>query len=147
MLFSTAVLYVDDGTVSEVLAFYERAFNLERRFYDPEYEYGELAAGPATIAVAAHAAGARIMGRGYPTPPPLGGVANAELAFTTNDVYGAFAQAVAAGAEPLTEPYAVPWGQTVAYVRSVEGTIIGLCTPLAEADAPSSDGVPRTEEP
>ncbi len=89
------MLYVDNDAVSEVLAFYERAFNLERRFYDPEYEYGELASDPATIAVAAHAAGARIMGRGYPTPPPPGGVANAELAFTTNDVHGAFALAVA----------------------------------------------------
>ena len=28
------------------------------------------------------------------------------------------------------EPKVMPWGQTVADVRSVEGTLIGLCTPM-----------------
>ena len=49
---------------------------------------------------------------------------------------------VAAGAAVVTAPYAVPWGQTVAYVRSVEGTIIGLCTPLPAAASTGTPPVP-----
>src|SRR3712207_6987538 len=48
---TTAVLYVEDGRVPEALDFYERALGLARRFYDPGYEFGELAgAGGATVA-------------------------------------------------------------------------------------------------
>lgn len=57
MRFSTAVVYVDDGRVPEVLSFYERAFGLTRRFYDPAYQYGEPRTGEATTAHAAEAAG------------------------------------------------------------------------------------------
>jgi hypothetical protein len=39
------------------------------------------------------------------------------------------ARAVAEGAEPVVEPRAMPWGGGVAYVRSIEGTLIVLCTP------------------
>ncbi|HEX6049102.1 MAG TPA: VOC family protein [Gemmatimonadaceae bacterium] len=130
MHLSHAVVYVDDGTVPAVLEFYERAFGLTRRFYDATYQYAELVSGPATVAIAAHAAGELMMPGAYRSPGPGSRVVNTELAFTLADVQGAFDRAVAAGAEPITAPYAVPWGQTVAYVRSVEGTIIGLCTPL-----------------
>jgi lactoylglutathione lyase len=127
---SHAVVYVDDGGVPAVVEFYERAFGLTRRFYDPTYQYAELDSGPATVAIAAHAAGSFMMPGAYEAPAPGTRVTNTELAFTLNDVERAFDRAVAAGAVPLTPPYTVPWGQTVAYVRSVEGTIIGLCTPL-----------------
>jgi lactoylglutathione lyase len=36
---------------------------------------------------------------------------------------------VAAGAAVVAAPREMPWGQTVAYVRSPEGTVLGLCTP------------------
>lgn len=52
-----------------------------------------------------------------------------EIAFFTGDVAAAFAQAVGAGAKPMAEPKVMPWGQTVAYVRSIEGTVVGLCSP------------------
>ena len=127
---SHAVVYVDDADVPAVVEFYERAYGLTRRFYDPTYQYAELNTGPATVAIAGHAAGALMMPGAYETPPSGSGVANTELAFITDDVPGAFNRAIAAGAVAITAPYTVPWGQTVAYVRSVEGTIIGFCTPL-----------------
>ncbi|HSA56611.1 MAG TPA: VOC family protein [Gemmatimonadaceae bacterium] len=142
MQLSTAVLYVDDGRVPDVLSFYERAFGFTRRFYDPVYQYGELVTGVATLAVAAHATGALLMPGGYVAPPPGTAVTNTEIAFTTDDVPRAFERAVAAGAAVVTAPYAVPWGQTVAYVRSVEGTIIGLCTPLPAAASTGTPPVP-----
>jgi predicted enzyme related to lactoylglutathione lyase len=45
------------------------------------------------------------------------------------DVPAAYARAVAAGGVPVREPRAMPCGQTVAYVSSIEGTLIGLLTP------------------
>ena len=144
MHLSTTVLYVDDGHVPEVLAFYERAFGFTRRFYDPAYQYGELVTGAATLAIAAHGTGALLMPGGYVTPPPGTTVTNTEVAFTTDDVPRAYERAIAAGAAAITAPYVVPWGQTVAYVRSREGTIIGLCTPLPVSA--STDTSPGSED-
>ena len=42
----------------------------------------------------------------------------------------AFARAVAAGATPLKEPVTKPWGQTVAYVRDLDGFLVELCSPI-----------------
>ena len=52
-----------------------------------------------------------------------------ELAFVTEDVASADAQAVTAGAVAIREPAAKLWGQMVAYVRDREGTLIELCSP------------------
>ena len=36
----------------------------------------------------------------------------------------------------------MPWGQTVAYVRSVEGTLIGLCTQMGGVGEAASNHPP-----
>jgi len=43
--------------------------------------------------------------------------------------YNAIAQAVAAGAVLVTSADAKPWGQTLAYLRDLNGVLIELCTP------------------
>lgn len=53
-----------------------------------------------------------------------------EIAFITLDVPAAFAKAVSEGAVAIAEPKVMPWGATVAYVRSIEGTLIGFSTPM-----------------
>jgi uncharacterized glyoxalase superfamily protein PhnB len=53
-----------------------------------------------------------------------------EIGLTTTDVPAAYEQAVAAGAQPISEPKTKPWGQVVAYVRSIEGTLVELCSPM-----------------
>jgi catechol 2,3-dioxygenase-like lactoylglutathione lyase family enzyme len=129
MELASVVLYVADGSVPAALDFYERALGLARRFYDADYQFGELAGdGVATLAVAAYATGERLM-PGYRRPAMPTRVQHAEIAFTTRDVRGAFARAVAAGAVVLAEPYVLPWGQEVAYVQAPDGTIVGLCAP------------------
>jgi catechol 2,3-dioxygenase-like lactoylglutathione lyase family enzyme len=54
-----------------------------------------------------------------------------EIGLVTDDVAAACERAVAAGAPLLKAPAAKPWGQTVAYVRSPDGTLIELCTAVA----------------
>jgi hypothetical protein len=70
--------------------------------------------------------------------PDGGRPSGVELAFFTPDVPAAFAKAIAAGAVPLAEPKVMPWGLTVAYLRSPEGTIIGLSTPAPGSPQPAN---------
>jgi lactoylglutathione lyase len=142
MQLASVVLYVDQGAVPAALAFYERALGLTRRFYDSDYEFGELGApgGAATLAVAAHSAAVRLMPGSYIPPAAGTPVVNVEVAFATPDVAGAFARAVAAGAAVLAAPYVLPWGQEVAYVRAPDGAVLGLCGPLPASPAPETTG-------
>jgi predicted enzyme related to lactoylglutathione lyase len=125
--FGGVAIYVDD--VRAVLDFYNRAFGLETRFFDPEYEYGELGGGGAHLGIASHKLGHVLMPGRYTPSPNAGNAFNVEIGLTTRDVEGAYARAVAAGAAPVSEPAKMPWGGTVAYVRSIEGTLVVLCTP------------------
>ena len=60
-----------------------------------------------------------------------GAPAGFEVWIEAEDVPAALARAVAAGAEPVQEPVVKPWGQTVAYVRDPNGTLIELGSPVA----------------
>lgn len=53
-----------------------------------------------------------------------------EVALVTEDVAGAFAVALKAGAVPVAEPKQKPWGQTVGHVRDRNGFLIEICPPL-----------------
>jgi uncharacterized glyoxalase superfamily protein PhnB len=53
-----------------------------------------------------------------------------EIAFITEDVKGGFEKAVTAGAVAVKVPETTPWGQTVAYVRDLNGLLVELCSPI-----------------
>jgi predicted enzyme related to lactoylglutathione lyase len=129
LTYGATAIYVDD--VPKVLDFYRRAFGLETRFYDQAYEFGELETGGPSVAFASHRLGERLMPGMY-VRPESGQPSGVEVAFFSADVAAAFERAIGAGAVALAEPKVMPWGQTVAYVRSVEGTIVGLCTPMGK---------------
>ncbi len=61
-----------------------------------------------------------------PEEPP----AAAEVGLVTEDVAGAYARAVAAGATAWLPPAEKPWGQTVSYVRDLNGFLVELCSPM-----------------
>jgi lactoylglutathione lyase len=128
MKFGYTIIYVRD--VSGALAFFERAFGLYPRFIH-ESGYGELCTGDTTLAFATHSLGAKDLPNGYvradTSPLPLG----MEIALVTDDVAIAHAKAISAGAIELMPPSQKPWGQTVSYVRSPDGILIELCTPVA----------------
>ena len=127
MKYAATALFVED--VPKVLEFYKRAFGFETTFYDPEYEYGELNAGGSMLSFGTHKTGELMILDGY-TRSKEGHPDGVEVAFYTEDVDDAYQRAVEAGATSLTEPRDLPWGQRVAYVRSIEGTMIGLCTEM-----------------
>lgn len=125
------ILYVNDVAAS--LAFYENAFGLTRRFYnnDAGKEYGEMDSGACRLAfysrklVQADPALKHAV-LASPDQPPQG----FEIALLTADVPALFERAVKAGAIALAKPDNKPWGQTVAWVRSPDGHVIELATPM-----------------
>jgi uncharacterized glyoxalase superfamily protein PhnB len=122
------ILYVDD--VPATVEFYERAFDLKRRMLDDEQNYGELETGGTRLAFAARAFVSQMlpveltqMGPGKAAPP-------VELGFVAVDVAGAFRRAVAIGAVEVKPPETKPWGQTVGYVRDLNGFLIEICSEM-----------------
>jgi catechol 2,3-dioxygenase-like lactoylglutathione lyase family enzyme len=126
--FGYTIVYVADVAAS--LAFFERAFGLTRRFLHESGGYGELETGATTLSFASHATARANLGRDYvaadASEQPLG----VEIGLLSDDVAAACERALREGATLLKAPLIKPWGQTVAYVRCPDGTLVELCTPI-----------------
>jgi lactoylglutathione lyase len=126
MIFRYTIIYVAD--VASTLQFYQAAFGIETEFMHEGNDYGELRTGATKLAFSSFALMAQI-GKSVATQSPA--KPSFEVAFETDDVEAALKRAVAAGAilvQPVTK---MPWGQTIAYVRAPEGTLIELCTAIS----------------
>jgi lactoylglutathione lyase len=125
------ILFVRD--VSASLRFYEQAFGLSRRFFNEDNGkvYGELDTGAVCLAFAnIELAKAQLEQEAVfasPDKPPLG----VEVALVTADVPELYGRALKAGAPSVRPPTTMPWGQTIAYVRDIDGHLIELCTRVA----------------
>jgi uncharacterized glyoxalase superfamily protein PhnB len=126
-MFGATVIYVETR-VRDVLEFYRAAFGFAIRYYDDNLKFGELETGQTSIMIASYAAGEYMVGDAFQRSASKRPT-DVEIAFLMADVPAAYARAIAAGAKPVREPRVMPWGQTVAYVSSIEGTLIGLLTP------------------
>jgi lactoylglutathione lyase len=124
------VLFVKD--VSASLVFYEAAFGFSRRFFhdDSGNAYGELETGATRLAFVSLELAQSHLKRDAATPSLDGAPRGFEIALVTPDVPASYSRAIQAGATPISEPAAKPWGQTVAYLRDNAGHLIELCTPL-----------------
>jgi lactoylglutathione lyase len=124
--FGYTILYVRDVAAS--VEFYERAFQQPCRLLHESGQYAELETGPTTLAFAAHELASANLPGGL-RPGDDGVPDGFEVCFVTEDVEGAFARAVEAGAEPVSEPQVKPWGQHAAYVRDPDGTLVEIASP------------------
>ena len=128
MKFGYTIAYVSDVAAS--LAFFERAFGLQRRFLHESGTYGELETGATALAFASHDlghakfAGGHVAASDSPQPPGI------EIGLVTSDVEGVHATALRQGATELAAPSRKPWGQVVSYVRCPDGLLVELCTPM-----------------
>ena len=120
------IIYVPNAAAA--VDFYERAFGLELKFIHESGAYAEMNTGNTSLAFAdekdtstCHAF--------EPNRASSKLAAGAEVAFVTDDVQAAHKRAVQAGATSLVEPSEKPWGQTIAYVRDLNGFLVELCTP------------------
>lgn len=128
MTLAYTILYVPD--VEAALAFYETAFGLTRRFIAPSGDYGELETGATALAFAAESLIESVLPVAYAKNRKDREPAGIEVAFTTDDVAAALTKAEVAGAEVVLQPIVKPWGQTVAYVRDLNGVLVEIGTPM-----------------
>jgi lactoylglutathione lyase len=126
MRFGYTILYVAD--VAAALDFYERAFDQRRRLLHESGQYAELDTGDTTLAFASHELAAANLPQAFRPPGPR--ETAFEVCFVTDDVAAAYRRAQDAGAASVSEPQRKPWGQEVAYVRDLEGTLVEIASPV-----------------
>jgi uncharacterized glyoxalase superfamily protein PhnB len=126
--FSYTILYVED--VSRAIAFYEKAFGLKQRFMHESKQYAEMETGEIALAFAANDLAKLNLPQGFQENSRANLPAGIEVGFVADDVLAAFTRAVEAGALAVVEPQIKPWGQTVAYIRDLDGILIELASPI-----------------
>ncbi len=126
MQFGYTIIYVTD--VAATVTFYDRAFGIPKRFMDDKQQYAELETGATALAFAAEAM-ATLNGVTIRPNRPQEVAPAVEIALITPHVAAAYDHAVSAGAEAIHPPTQKPWGQTVAYVRDLNGLLVELCSP------------------
>ena len=121
------ILYVAD--VASTVAFYSAAFGLTCRFQTPEGDYAEMSTGETTLSFARDDLASS---HGFSYAPnrkdrPAAGI---EICLLCDDVQAAFDHAIAQGGVVAAAPATKPWGQTVAYLRDLNGVLVELATPM-----------------
>lgn len=124
------IIYVAD--LAATVKFYETAFGLTCRFAHEGGDYAEMETGETVLAFAGESLAAY---NGFEIAPNRTAEkpAGFELCFVTNDVNGAHQTATCAGAIEVTPPTEKPWGQTVSYVRDLNGCLVEIASPVSSA--------------
>ena len=126
--FAYTILYVKD--VTKTVEFYEKAFGFTRKFMTPENDYAELLVGETTLSFASITLAQSNLKDGFIESNLSNKPFGIEIGFTTDNVEETITTAINAGAELVEKPKTKPWGQTVAYIRDLDGFLIELCTPI-----------------
>ena len=124
MKYGYTLLYVED--VVKTVEFYESAFGLKRRLLH-EAGYAEMETGETTLGFVAQSV-VESNGVEYTKADPAKPAPAVEIAFITEDVSAAYEKALKEGATAIAPPKEKPWGQTVSYVRDLNGFLVELCT-------------------
>jgi catechol 2,3-dioxygenase-like lactoylglutathione lyase family enzyme len=119
------ILYVSEPRAT--VDFYTRAFGVEPGFVHPSGDYAEMVTGETKLAFSAISL-MQSLGKTVAEAPVER--PSFEIAFEVVDVAAAVARAVEAGAALVSAPAKMDWGQTIAYVRAPEGTLVEICTPV-----------------
>ena len=126
--YAYTILYVNDVTRS--ITFYEKAFGFKRKFIAPGNEYGELSTGATTLSFASIDLAKTNLKHGFIESSTTAKPFAIEIAFATNDVEAVYKNAVKHGAISEVEAVKKSHGQTVAYVRDLDGFLVEICTPM-----------------
>lgn len=121
------LFYVDD--VASSMDFYQRAFGLEKGFFHESGQYGEMITGETKLGFVHHET-ASSHDFLYEKMSLQNKLTAFEIGLVTTDVTASFKKALAAGAVSISEPKTKPWGQTVAYVRDLNGFLVEICSPI-----------------
>jgi lactoylglutathione lyase len=122
------IIYVPD--VTQAVEFYERSFGLTRRSIHESGEYAEMETGATTLSFSAESLMLQLVNtfqRNSLQESPAG----IEIALIADDVQSAFDQAVKNGAVAVSVPEVKPWGQTVSYVRDLNGVLVEIASEMS----------------
>lgn len=122
------ILYVQD--VTKAIEFYEKAFGFSRKFITPDNDYGELSTGETTLSFASVTLAKSNLKEGFTESSIKHQPFGIEIGFTTDKVEDTVNTAIKAGGVIVENPKTKPWGQTVAYIRDIDGFLIEICTPI-----------------
>ncbi|WP_163390210.1 VOC family protein [Enterovibrio norvegicus] len=125
MKFKYTILYVED--VAATLAFYENAFGMKTAMLHESGDYGELSSGDTTLSFSSLALMAQLgknPSRGDGRAPCF------EIAFETEEVEKSLNKATAAGAVLVQDVEHMPWGQTTAYMKDLNGFLVEICSSI-----------------
>ena len=117
------ILYVED--VPSTVAFYEKVFGLKRRFVHESNKYAEMETGETRLAFADEGVVKDI--HPFRCNRKDEEAAGVEVALVVEDVGKAYDHAIETGAVSLSKPTQKPWGQTVSYVRDLNGFLVEIC--------------------
>ena len=123
------IIYVSN--VPETVAFYRDAFGLTERFMHKSKLYAEMDTGETVLSFSAEEA-VELDGLAFAPNERRGAPAGWELCFVTAEVTKAYEKALAQGCTAVRTPHEVPWGQTIAYVRDLNGCLVEIATPMPE---------------
>ena len=126
--FGYTILYVNDVTKS--IEFYEQSFGFKRKFITPENDYAELDTGNTTLSFASKQLGNTNLKNGFLESSLQEKPFGIEIALIADNVKDVVENSLKNGALLLEEPIVKPWGQTVAYIRDIDGFLIELCSPI-----------------
>lgn len=118
--------------VPKTVAFYERAFGATLKYMHPTQGYAELATGAVLLAFLSEKLleTTQLLGQ-TPWHKNRSGreASGSQLVFVSTNLDKDFERAVSAGAVVIKPPKPKPWGQTVGYLRDLNGYMLELCTP------------------
>jgi catechol 2,3-dioxygenase-like lactoylglutathione lyase family enzyme len=124
------IYYVKD--VEATIAFFEKAFGLERAFVDPSGTYGQMETGDTALGFASVELAKENLSKGF-REISKGELPGCEIALVSKNVKKALEMAVGAGAELIVGLEEKPWGQTVAYVRDPNGILIEIASEMCHS--------------
>jgi lactoylglutathione lyase len=117
------IMYTRD--VAKKVAFYDRAFGMQKgRIADKEV-YGEMLGGDVKLQFVQEEFARRYVPDFLPNrlERPAAGV---EIGFLFDDVAAAYHHAIDAGCTSVAAPEKRPWGPTIAFVRDDEGVLVEM---------------------
>lgn len=126
--FAYTILYVQD--VEKSIVFYEKAFGFNRKFISPDNSYGELITGETTLSFASVELAKTNLKDGFTESSNASKPFAMEIGFATEEVDKVYNDAIREGAIAEAAPGFKSHGQTVAYVRDLDGFLIEICTPM-----------------
>ena len=125
------IIYV--ANVPDTVAFYQTAFGLTCRFVHESNLYAEMETGETALAFAGNEM-AEMNGLAIIPNEKSKAPAGWEICFVTDDVDAAYEKSIKNGCSPVSPPSEKPWGQTVSYVRDLNGCLVEIASPIHVPD-------------